>query len=256
MTGGGGGGNPSRRWDDRVGLLPRNERLVDAIVDVAGTARPELDVTEVLYSLAATAVDLLDAETAGVQIAGEVGGRLGTAAMCGEDGRYSVLFDDHGDDGPGEESYRRAEVVSWPDLTVDPQRWPTFTARALRLGFHSVHGIPVRTRDHVLGALSLARSEAGPLVEADLAIAQCLATVAAVSIVGDRARHDEAELRRQLEEALQSRILVEQAKGYLARHYHETPNQAFVRLRAYARTHRRRIAAVAEDVVSHRLDLG
>lgn len=86
--------------------------------------------------------------------------------------------------------------------------------------------------------------------------AQCLATVATLSIVGDRARHNDAPLRAHLEGARQSRILIEQAKGYLARHHEESPNQAFRRSRTYSRQRGRRIAAVADDVVSRQLDLG
>jgi GAF domain-containing protein len=238
-----------------VGLPPREQRLVEAIVDVAGTIESELDVPELLYTLAATSVDLLDVETAAVQLADDRG-VLDTAAICGRNGRDSGLFGDEVDDGPGPASYRHAEIVSSTDLTLDRDRWPAFTARALDLGFRSVHGIPMRCRDQVVGALSLARTRVAPSAESDLVIAQCLATVATLTIVHDRARHTHALVRRQLEEALESRVVIEQAKGYLARSHDETPDLAFTRLRTHARSHGRRLATVAEDVMTRGLHLG
>ncbi|HEY2225428.1 GAF and ANTAR domain-containing protein [Actinomycetospora sp.] len=237
-----------------MGLLPREQRLVEAIVDVAGSVESRLDVPELLYTLAATSVDLLDVETAAVQLVDDRGA-LDTVAICGRNGRSSGLFGDDVDDGPGVASYRQAEVVSSSDVTLDGDRWPAFTAQALRLGFRSVHGIPMRCRDQVVGALTLARTRVTPPAEADLAIAQCLATVATLTIVHDRAQHTHALVRKQLEEALESRIIIEQAKGYLARSHDETPDLAFTRLRAHARSRGRRLAAVAEDVMTRGLEL-
>lgn len=237
-----------------MSVEPAVERLVEVLADVADATGPDLDVTELLYTVAAGGVDLLDAATASVQIVGD-DGTLDTIATCGADARYTQLFANHRSDGPGAESFQRAAVVSEGDLDLAHTPWPAFAAKARSLGFRSVHAVPMRSRDHVLGALSLLRVRPGPLTEAELSIAQCLATVATASIVHDRARRTHAAVRRQLEDALESRIIIEQAKGYLARHHDQSPKDAFARLRSYARGRGLRLAGVATDVVSGRLDL-
>jgi GAF domain-containing protein len=233
---------------------PVVERLVEVIADVADASGPDFDVAEVLYTVASGSVDLLHADTASVQIADEKG-VLDTIATCGEDDRYAELFASHTTDGPGAESYQRASVVSEVDLDRPDTRWPTFAAKARTLGFRSVHGIPMRSRDHVVGGLTLLRSRPGPLTEAEVAIALCLTTVATASIVHDRAQRSQVTVRRQLEDALDSRVIIEQAKGYLARHHGESPRDAFTRLRSHSRGHGLRIGVVAEEVLSGGLDL-
>ena len=244
----------SARRDTAVSVLPREQRLVEAIVEVAGTTGPGLDVSELLYNLAANSVDLLDTDTASVHIAHDTG-VLETIATCGEDSRYIELFAEHVRDGPSAECYRSATVVSSTDLDLERHRWRAFNAKARRLGFRSVYGIPLRSEDNVVGGLTLLRTRVGPLSDADVAVAQCLATVATLSLVHHQARRSHAAVRDQLEGALDSRLIIEQAKGYLARDYDETPKKAFVRLRAYARRERLPIAVVAEDVVTRRLNL-
>jgi GAF domain-containing protein len=229
-------------------------RLVEAVADVGGSAGPDLDVADLLYNLADASVDLLDAESASVQIADE-SGALTTIATCGADDRYIELFADHLNGGPGAESFRRGLVVSSPDLDLDQAQWPAFTTRAHRLGFRSAHGVPLRSRDYLLGGLTLLRTDVGPLSEVDLAIAQCIATVATLTVFHHRLHDSQAEVRDQLEGALKSRVAIEQAKGYLARSHGESPNDAFHRLRSYARGRGLRLVEVADQVVSGALDL-
>ena len=177
-----------------MSVLPREQRLVEAIVEVAGTTGPGLDVSELLYNLAANSVDLLDTDTASVHIADDHGA-LETIATCGEDSRYVELFAEHIRDGPSVECYRTATVVSSVDLDLERSRWRAFTAKARRLGFRSVYGVPMRSDDHVVGGLTLLRTRAGPLADADVAVAQCLATVATLSLVHHRARRSHAAVR-------------------------------------------------------------
>lgn len=237
-----------------MSLVPQERRLVEAILEVSGTPGPSLDVAGLLYTLAANTLELLHADTASVQIADE-DGTLDTIASCGEDDRFRELFAEHIDDGPGAESYRKAAVVSATDLDEEEFRWPAFTAKARDLGFQSAHGIPLRSRDHAVGGLSLLRTRVGPLLETELVVAQCIATVAALSIVHDRAERSSEATRQQLQNALSSRIVIEQAKGFLAHHHDETPIEAFARLRNYARSRGLRIATVAGEVVARHLDL-
>jgi GAF domain-containing protein len=237
-----------------VSVLPREHRLVEAISEVSGTTGPDLDVSALLHDLAATSVDLLDADAASVHLTADAGD-LETIATCGDDSRYTELFAEHTRDGPSAECCRRATVVSSVDLDLDRARWPAFAARARRLGFRSVYGIPLRSRDHVLGGLSLLRTRVGPLADSEIAVAQCLAGVATLRLVHHRAQRSSAVVQGQLESALTSRVIIEQAKGYLARDHGETPKEAFLRLRGFARRRRLPLTRVAEDVVARRLRL-
>jgi GAF domain-containing protein len=239
-----------------VSVLPREHRLVEAISEVSGTTGPDLDVSALLHDLAATSVDLLDADAASVHLTADAGD-LETIATCGDDSRYTELFAEHTRDGPSAECCRRATVVSSVDLDLDLDRarWPAFAARARRLGFRSVYGIPLRSRDHVLGGLSLLRTRVGPLADSEIAVAQCLAGVATLRLVHHRAQRSAAAVQGQLESALTSRVIIEQAKGYLARDHGETPKEAFLRLRGFARRRRLPLTRVAEDVVARRLRL-
>lgn len=228
--------------------------LADALESLTGGADPDLDVSGLLYTLAATSVELVGTHTAGVSISDDQGGSA-TVASCGLDDRHVTLFSNDLTEGPGAECTKTGDIISRPDLTLDDRAWPDFTALALDLGFRSVHAVPIRTNGHVIGSLVLVQPEPRTLEDATLMLAQAFARVAGVIVLLDRNERSHALVREQLEGALQSRVVIEQAKGYLARHYLESPNDAFNRLRAYARDRNLRIATVASDVIARRLDL-
>jgi AmiR/NasT family two-component response regulator len=105
----------------------------------------------------------------------------------------------------------------------------------------------------VLGALNLFRTVPGRFAPADVAAAQALADVATIAIIQHRAAHDAQELADQLHLALNSRILIEQAKGVIAEQAGIEMDEAFARLRGYARRHRKLLGEVAQQVVDKRL---
>ena len=181
-----------------MGSAPTNEQLAAAVRTLIDTVSPEVDLPDLLYSLAAAHVELLDVDTAIVQIADERG-RLDTVATC-------VRRADRGDpfgpellDGPGVESFRRNVVVSSDDLALENGRWPTFTARARQLGFRSLNTIPITARGQTLGSLSLLGTEPGTLDTTALETAGALVAVGAMTLLQFRAERSHAQVPDQLQ---------------------------------------------------------
>lgn len=135
----------------------------------------------------------------------------------------------------------------------DESSWPHFVPAAVRAGFVSVQAVPVRVRDTVLGTVGLFARTSGRLSDDDLELAQALAYVAGVAIVQDKAATDRDLLNEQLQTALDSRVVLEQAKGVLAQRGELQMDQAFQVLRSYARDHNRRLTDIARAVVSREL---
>jgi GAF domain-containing protein len=140
--------------------------------------------------------------------------------------------------------------VSVPDLADAGGRWPVFVAAVAERGaYRSVHALPLRLRGEAIGAMNLFHGQPGALPEADLALGQALADVATIGILSERAIRSSELVTEQLQTALNSRVIIEQAKGVLAQRGNLTMAAAFDRLRSYARTHNTRLSEVARKVV-------
>jgi transcriptional regulator with GAF, ATPase, and Fis domain len=237
-----------------MGTALADEQLAATIRTLIDTVGPELDVPGLLHSLAAAHIELLGVDTAIVQIADDRG-HLDTGATCHRRAARGDPFGPELVDGPGAECFRRNAVVSSDDLELEAGRWPGFTARARDLGFRSVSTIPITARGRTLGSLSLLGTEPGALDRTALETAGALVAVTAMTLLQFRAERSHAQVRDQLQAALDSRVVIEQAKGYLARTHGESPNESFRRIHRHARSGRRRVTDVADDVLAGRLDL-
>lgn len=227
--------------------MTREELLFDTFVTLSDTLIEDFDLVEVLSLLSERCVELFEAEAAGVMLAGG-GGVLQLLASSSERMRLIQLFELQRDEGPCPDSYRSGEPVGAPDLEEAGERWPAFAPEALRMGFRAVHALPMRVRSNTIGALNLFRNGAGTLSEADLRAARALADVATLSILQHRNHIDPQVLPRQLQQALNIRVVIEQAKGVLAERSKVGMEEAFTLLRRYARDHHLRLSNVAQDV--------
>jgi GAF domain-containing protein len=133
------------------------------------------------------------------------------------------------------------------------ERWPSFAPEALAAGFHTVHALPMRLRGTVVGALNLFHIHQGEMRPADVDAAQAMADVATIAILQHRATHEAQTINQQLNQALNSRILIEQAKGMLAERSGLDVEQAFTTLRNHSRDHNLRLVDVARDLIDGRL---
>ena len=229
--------------------MTREELLARTLVDLADTLVDDFDVVELLVLLVERSVELLDASAAGL-VLGDDQGRLRLMASTSETIEVVELFEVQHDQGPCFDCWSSGEPVVEGDLSEAQERWPAFAPIAVQAGFRAAHGFPVRLRHRVLGALNLFRAEPGVLSPADAAAGRALADVAAISLCQVRAIRDAQLVTDQLQHALQSRIAIEQAKGMLAERAGTGMDDAFARLRAYARSTQRLLVDVAHDVVS------
>ena len=170
-------------------------------------------------------------------------------ASSSEAMRVLELFELQSREGPCLDCYMSGEPVVNQDLAHVNGRWPRFAQEALAAGFRSVHALPMRLRGKVIGALNLFHVEAGAMQQADIEAAQALADVATIAILQHRATLEAQVLGQQLQHALNSRIVIEQAKGMVAERASLDMEQSFSALRRYARDHNLRLVDVAEAVI-------
>lgn len=226
------------------------DRLARIFVEIADTLIDEFDLIEFLQLLAIRTADLIPASAVGIVLA-DPHGSLEFMAGSDENVRLIELFQIQQHEGPCLEAFRTGEAVVNADLSKATPRWPRFAPRAAAAGFRSVHAFPLRLRAERIGALNVFSGDVGGhLVGNDAAIVQAIADIAAIGLLQERAIARGELLTEQLQGALNSRIIIEQAKGAIAQVHGITVNAAFDLLRAYARSHNRKLGDIAHTVVT------
>jgi GAF domain-containing protein len=228
--------------------MPRETLLARTLVALADTLVADFDVVDLLTALAAGCVDVLDVGAAGIMLAAP-DGELRVMASSSEAMRVLELFELQARQGPCLECYRTSTPVVNQDLVVGDDRWPSFAAEALAAGFHAVHALPMRLRGTVIGALNLFHVEPGEMRRADVDAAQAFADVATIAILQHRAATEAYLLNEQLNAALHTRVVIEQAKGIVAERQSLDMERAFATLRNHARNHNLRLVDVATHVI-------
>jgi GAF domain-containing protein len=226
--------------------------LARTLVELADTLVADFDVVDLLTLLTDRCVDVLDVDAAGLMLAAPEGD-LRVMASSSEAMRVLELIELQSQEGPCLDCYRTGQPVVNQDLATVNGRWPRFAPEALAAGFQSVHALPMRLRGAVIGALNLFHSEAGAMRPADIDAAQALADVATIAILQHRAALEAQVLNEQLNNALNSRIVIEQAKGMVAERAGLNMEQAFATLRNHARNHNLRLVDVAHDIIDSTL---
>ncbi len=228
--------------------MAREELLARTFVELADTLVDDFDIVDLTQTLVERCVELFAATAAGLLLV-DADANLRVLASSSDQLRIVELFEIQTEEGPCFDCYRCGRPVIDHDLEAVEGRWPRFVPVALAAGYRSVHAFPVRLRQQVIGALNLFRAETGPLDAADALVAQAVADATAIAILQQRALHDVQLLARQLRAALDSRVLIEQAKGMLAERANMSISEAFVRIRLYARNHNRHLTAVCRSVI-------
>jgi GAF domain-containing protein len=227
----------------------RESILANVFVALADSLVSGFDVVALFDDLAGACVELLDVTAAGLMLA-DSAGRLRVMASSDERSRLLELLEIQNDAGPCLDCYRGGQPVVAGDLTTEDGRWPTFAEEAVRVGFWAVYAVPMRLRDETIGALNLFHRRPRAVSDAGLRLAQALADVATIGILQQRAVRRSADLADQLQVALNSRLVIEQAKGVLAEREQVEMSPAFEMLRKYARHTGRKLSEVAAAVVS------
>lgn len=222
-------------------------QLADVFVEMADTLVADFDLIDFLHTMTERCVELLDVSAAGLLLT-DGQGMLQVVAASSERTRLLELFQLQTDEGPCLDCFRTGGPVSVADLP-SAGRWPRFTAAAAEVGFAAVHALPMRLRTEVIGALNLFGTDPGGLDEDRLRIGQALADVATIGLLQQRAIHRRDVLTEQLQTALNSRVLIEQAKGLLAERLQVSVVEAFAVLRSAARARNQRLADLALGIV-------
>ncbi len=234
--------------------MTRESILAKTFVELADTLVDDFDIVDLLTTLSDRCVEILDVDGAGIMLVGS-DGALRVTASSSEVMRLVELFELQSEEGPCLDCYRTGEPVVNQDLATVNGRWPNFAPVAVVAGFRAADAVPMRLRDNVIGAVNLFSAEPGALDDSDLIAARALADVATIAILQQRRIFDADTVNGQLNHALTSRIIIEQAKGLIAGRETLDMSDAFDRLRTYARNHNRRLHDIASSVVDGSLDI-
>lgn len=229
----------------------REDRMLDVFVRLADTLVDDFDVVDLLQTLVETCESIFDVEAAALLLdAGD--GQLDLVASTSHESRTVELIVLGADEGPCVDAFRTGSPVTVPDLR-EGTGWERFRRAAVDNGFTSVHALPMRLRQTSIGALTLFENETSHLEERDVRAAQALADVATIGVLQDRAMRESETVRGQLQTALDSRVVIEQAKGVVAYTHDLDMDGAFRRIRGYARDARRPIGEIARAIVERRI---
>lgn len=232
----------------------REHRIARTFVELADTLVDEFDLADFLHMLVEHCVDLLGVSAAGVLLTDQRGSAR-MAAASSERAELLEVFAAETNGGPCIECIRTGAPVRSTRLAADAERWPRYVAAAEACGFSAVHVLPMRLRRDVIGALSLLSTHTDGVEQTMSALGQALADVATIGILQQRSIEHSHQLTEQLQTALNTRVIIEQAKGMLAATRPDTtPEQAFTTLRGYARAHHLKLTTLAQDVVDGTAD--
>jgi transcriptional regulator with GAF, ATPase, and Fis domain len=220
----------------------------EAFVELADTLIDDFDVVDFLTQVTIRCAEVLGVSAAGVLLTDQRGA-LRVVAASTEKSRLLELLQIQIDEGPCPECFRTGRAIAVADLTTETVRWPRFAVEAMRTGFASVHALPMRLRTEAIGALNLFRTRPGLLDDETVRLGQALADVATIGLLQQRAIRRRETLAEQLQTALNSRIVIEQAKGVIAERRHLDMDRSFSLLRNAARRSNGRLSDLAQAVV-------
>ena len=235
-------------------VVDREARLNAAFVKLADTLTDDYDVDDLLHTLVDECTAILDAQAAGLMLAG-TDGKLRLVASTSERADLVEVTQLNTGKGPCVDCFSSGQPVSVADIENAAGDWPEFRAEALKQGFRSLYATPMRLRGEIIGTLNLLSTRVGILNNRDAEAAQALTDVATIGILQERLIHERGVVAEHLQRALDSRILIEQAKGVLSEIGGISVDVAFENMRAYARSNNLRLREVAEGIVNRSIDL-
>jgi GAF domain-containing protein len=230
-------------------------RVSDLFVEVADTLVDEFDLLDFLHTVAMSAAEVTSSTAVGLVLA-DHHGILRPMASSSEDARLLELFQSQHAEGPCLDCYRGGAEIGDIDIRRSVSRWPGFARRAAELGFVTAHCFPLRLREQVIGALNVFREGAEYLDDDERRVARALTDVATIALMQERAVRRAEQLTEQLQYALNSRVVIEQAKGALARTLGSDVDEAFRILRDHARRDHLKLTDLARAVLHEPALLG
>jgi GAF domain-containing protein len=220
--------------------------LLEALREFATTIVNPYDLQELLHRLIGHTSALTDSDGAGVMLDGRKA--LGFASASDGDVVEVEFTQDRIDAGPCHDAFTNNQMTVVDDLEAT-EKWGEYRDRALQLGFRAVLGVPMNAGDHTIGVLDIYRKAAGPWSPSDLYTAEVLGSMAAGYVLHANQLRAQYDLSDQLQEALESRDVIGQAKGILMAHHHVDANRAFGMLRSFSQDPNIKLRDVAAQLV-------
>ena len=238
---------------DQQSRAQRERALADTFVRLADTLVADYDVLDLLDQLMTASIELIGVTAAGLLL-DDQHGTLQLVASSSEETRMLEIFQLQINEGPCLDCVRAGQAVTSQDIEVEGDRWPLFAPRAVELGFRSVAALPLRLREDIVGGLNLFQAGDAGIDDDQQRLGQAFADVATIGILQRRTLHRNALLAEQLQHALTSRVVIEQAKGMVAERHQVSMGAAFDTLRRYARDHNMKLTDTATAVVMGEID--
>ncbi|HEX2053206.1 MAG TPA: GAF and ANTAR domain-containing protein [Actinomycetota bacterium] len=224
-----------------------DDPLADAFDRLSGFVLTEhcLDsALQLVIDLASSA--LKGTEAAGISL--KKGTKVFTAVSTGQRAvELDELQYDLGD-GPCLQAMRDGEMQLTQSL-ISEQRWPQYTSRALYAGAMSILALPVQAGGQVLGALNFYSSREQAFSETDLAVARAFTDRSAVVLLNAKIYEEASELAAQMQEALASRAVIDQAKGIIMVTEKVSAEVAFKRLKSLSQAANVKVRDLARRIV-------
>jgi GAF domain-containing protein len=237
-----------------MSTVTRETRLNAAFVKLADTLIDDYDIVDLLHTLVEECTAIFDIKAGGLMLA-DSEGQLQLIASTSEQADLVEIMQLNAGRGPCVECFETGHPVAIADIANSGEKWPDFREEALKQGFRSIYATPLRLRGQTIGTLNLLSATVGELNERDALAAQALSDVATIGILQERLIKERGIVADQLQRALDSRVLIEQAKGVLSESVSISVDDAFGAMRAYARSHNLRLHDVAEGIVGRTLNI-
>ncbi|MGO4592607.1 GAF and ANTAR domain-containing protein [Leifsonia sp. 2TAF2] len=236
------------------GPVDHDVDLPAVFVLLAGALRPEFDVIDTMDVLIEASTRFTSADEGGIMLA-DGDGVLHVVASTSESAADTEEYQLWVGEGPCLETAQTGVLLDIPDLSQEEHRWPRFTRIAAEQAFVASHTFPLSVRGETIGALNLFSTRLGKLDDRETSLIRALTEVATIAVLQQRSLQKQVALSEQLQRALDSRVLIEQAKGVIAQKHRVPIEQAFRILRTHARSTNTRLHDVAFEVVNLRLAL-
>jgi hypothetical protein len=224
--------------------------LAQAFVQVADTLVDEFDLSRFVATFVSRGCELFGVNAEIALALADESGRLVTQGVSNPRPEVRALFELDHQEGPAAHAFSTATSVVHIDLERAAATWPTFAQRAAPLGVRVVHAVPMRLRSEAVGVASVLQTDEGVMADTELQLFGLLVDGATIALLQQRRLSQAFELTQQLQDALESRVVIEQAKGIVSVQISSDVQTAFELLRRYARSNNQPLARVAGDVVT------
>ncbi len=232
----------------------RETQISEAFVTLTDTLTTDFDVVDLLHTLVEECTKILDTDQGGLMLV-DSSGELQLMTSTSEEADFVEVMQLNASSGPCIECFTTGKAVSVADISAGGSRWPEFQKAAIQGGFKSAHATPMRLRGQVIGTMNLFSTTLGQLNERDIALAQALTDVATIALLQERIVSDARVVPDQLHRALDTRILIEQAKGMISHTFAIPMDSAFDVIRTYARNNGLAIRTVAERISQRTIEV-